>query len=75
MTHELERQTTPSESLDMRNSPYTVEGELEGWRRLGRGAAALRGRRRRWALWLAAIILVPMVINLMVWVIDIFFAR
>jgi hypothetical protein len=42
----------------MEHSPYTVEGELEGFARFGRGIAGHRGAKR----WLAAFVAVAFVL-------------
>ncbi len=50
--------TRPARDYEMEHSPYTVEGELEGFARFGRGIAGHRGAKR----WLAAFVAVAFVL-------------
>ncbi len=70
MPREFEKATEPTDGLELRNSPYTIEGELEGWRRFGRGAAQVGGRRKLMAWILAVILLAPFLFGALHWIVD-----
>ena len=53
--------TRPVGDFEMQHSPYTIEGELEGFSRFGRGIAGHRGAKR----WVAALIAAAFVLPLL----------
>ena len=56
--------TRPAGDFEMQHSPYTVEGELEGFARFGRGIAGHRGAKRWVAAFIAAAFVLPFVVGL-----------
>lgn len=48
----------------MQHSPYTVEGELEGFARFGRSIAGHRGAKRWVAAFIAAAFVLPILAGL-----------
>ena len=48
----------------MQHSPYTIEGELEGFARFGRGIAGHRGVKRWVAAFIAAAFVLPILAGL-----------
>jgi len=50
---------------ELQNSPYTIEGELEGFQRFGTGVRQSSGAKRMVGLLLVAAILVPMVFGVL----------
>lgn len=55
---------------ELRNSPYTFEGQMEGFSRFGRGLSAASPRARLMAKVVAALFILPFVVGLVTWVID-----
>jgi hypothetical protein len=55
---------------ELRNSPYTFEGEIEGLGRFGRGLASASPRKRLMAKVVAAMFILPFVVGLLTWLID-----
>jgi hypothetical protein len=55
------RQGSASLGWEQRSSPYTIEGEIEGFQRLGTGVRYARGWKRVVGLALVAMIVVPFV--------------
>lgn len=60
----------PRENWELRNSPYTFEGQIEGLGRFGRGLSTASPRARLVAKVVAALFILPFVIGLVTWVID-----
>ena len=56
--------TRPAGDLEMQHSPYTIEGELEGFARFGRGIAGHRGVKRWVAPFIAAAFVLPILAGL-----------
>ena len=50
----------------MQHSPYTVEGEIEGFARFASGARHARGAKRYFAKMLAVVIALPFLVTLLV---------
>jgi hypothetical protein len=58
--------TGPARGLfDPQNSPYTLEGELEGFARFGRGLPHTRGKLRWLAIFLAIAVTLPLLAGLL----------
>ena len=55
---------------ELRNSPYTFEGQMEGFGRFGRGLSAASPRARLVAKVVAGLFILPFVVGLVTWVID-----
>lgn len=60
----------PGGNWELRNSPYTFEGQIEGLGRFGRGLATASPRARLIAKVVAALFTLPFVVGLVTWVID-----
>ena len=58
----------PGGNWELRNSPYTFEGQIEGFGRLGRGLSAASPRARLMAKLVAAMFILPFVVGLVSWV-------
>jgi hypothetical protein len=55
---------------ELQNSPYTFEGQMEGFGRFGRGLSVASPRARLMAKIVAALFILPFVVGLVTWVID-----
>jgi hypothetical protein len=61
---------TGSQGWELRNAPYTFEGEIEGLGRFGRGVGSASPRMRVVATLVALAFILPFVIGLLGWVFD-----
>ena len=55
---------------EMRNSPYTFEGQIEGLSRFGRGVSSASPRMRLVATIVALLFIVPFFAGLVIWLLD-----
>ena len=55
---------------ELRNSPYTFEGQIEGLHRFGRGVGAASPRMRLVATAVAVAFILPFVFGFITWLID-----
>ena len=55
---------------ELRNSPYTFEGQIEGLGRFGRGVGSTSPRMRLVATVVAVLLILPFVIGFLTWVLD-----